>query len=807
MIRNYLKIGLRNLSKHLTISLINLTGLTLGMTSVIIIYLFVQDEVSYDKFHKESENIYRIAWFDENPQTRTPHPMAEAMVKDFPEVEDAVSLSPIFGSGTSRLTVWIKNPNNNLRFDESGILAVDSTFFKVFSFPLVKGNVNKVLRQPGKLLISESMALKYFGDGEAVGQLLEINEEGSFMEVEGVFKDIPDNSHFHFDFLLGYVTMKGIMGPESQFFTWADFGHFNYIRLRPDANPKTIEAGLLEWSSTYLNWDAETITNMARANTQFKLQPITDIHLQSNIHWELESNGNLSYVYIMSAAGLIILIIACFNFINLTTAKSSDRANEVGIRKTLGARKMQLILQFLSETMIMALIAGMFAAVLSEQLLPAFNVLTGKNLQIDLLGMNPIVIGIVGLSITIGLMAGIFPAFYLSQITPIEIIGGKFYKTAKGKFFWKLLVGLQFTLTIFLLSGSFVIYKQLNFLQSKALGFNQEEVVLIPVKNSQTPTRLESLRTELMRIPGVVSVAGASNTPGEQFNRNPMFLKENNQNTISISEMRVDYDIFKTLNLQLVEGRAFSKEFGTDSATTFILNQTAAQQLSPNEPIIGKLVILDADGTMMEGTVIGVVKDFNYMSLHKAIDPLAMQILPWYNTIIVRISTTEFATTIDEIHTIWKKFEPNHAFDFTFLNDKIEAQYGNEQKMGRVFSIFSTIAIMLSCLGIFGLATLSFSQRTKEVGIRKILGASIIRIMWLLINDFSWIILLAIGLAIPASIYVMSDWLTNFTYRIQIGLWPLLTSAGLTVLVAWVTIGYLTWSVASENPVVSLRDE
>ena len=807
MLLNYIKIGLRNLSKHLSLSLINLIGLTLGMASVIIIYLFVQNELSYDKFHQDVDNIYRVAWFSDNPQTRTPHPLAEAMIRDFPEVESAVSLTPIYGPGLTKQSLWIKNPKNNLKYDETEILAVDSLFFDVFSFQLISGNKEQVLREPGRVLISERMAEKYFADEDAVGQMLEVNKEGQFIEVEGIFKDVPDNSHFHFDFLISYVTTKSMMGPDNPFFFWDDFGHYNYVKFKPGANVQSIEAGLMDWVSVYLDLDEQALGNLARNNSFLGLQPLKDIHLKSDIRWELENNGNISYIYIMLTAGLIILIIACFNFINLTTAKSADRANEVGVRKTLGAKKSQLATQFLSETILLSLIASLLAALLVELLLPSFNILTGKQLQFDSLSNGLVIPGLIGLGVLIGIIAGSFPSFYLSQITPIQVIGGKFSKTAKGKLFWKLLVGLQFTLTMFLLAGSFVIFKQLNFLQSKDLGFNKEEVVLVPVKNSNTRNQIETVTTELLNIPGISSVAGSSNVPGKQFNQNPMFLTEERQNILNVSEMRVDWDIFNALDLRLVEGRAFSQKHGTDSAETFVLNETAARQLSPNESIIGKLVILDADGTLMEGTVIGVVKDFNFESLHRPVGPLAIQLLPFYNTMLIRVNTAQLPETIDGIKATWQKFEPNNTFSYSFLNERISAQYGNEKKMGTVFGIFSAIAITLSCLGMFGLATLSFVQRTKEVGVRKVLGASILGIMLLLVADFSWIIILAIVVAIPTSMYIMSEWLTNFSYRITIGLWPMASAALVTILVAWGTISYLTWTTAQKNPVVSLRDE
>ena len=806
MIRNYLKVAARNLLSNKVFTLINILGLSFGIASVILIILFIKDEMSYDRFHEDAAHIYRIDWYSQDPQTRVPHPMAQALVRDFPEVRSAVSLSPLWGPGLTRQTFSVANPEKDIRYDETGVLSVDSTFFDVFSFEVIRGDGQAALRKPNMALLTESAAVKYFGNDDPVGKMLTINGGQVALEVGAVLKDVPANSHFHFDVLISYVTTKLYSNPNSQFYSWADFGHFNYVRLIPEADSEQLQEKLIPWAAGYLNWDSDVLERIATQNMYFQLTPITDIHLHSRIRWELEQNGNIEYVYIMSAAALFILIIACVNFMNLTTARSMDRAREIGIRKSLGAFRSQVSLQFLSESLLVSLIAMIIAGFLIEITRPMFNNITGKSLQLNYLGEPWILALLLGVGVTVGILSGLYPSIYMSRIKPALILKGSYGSQPKGRILRKSLVVTQFIISVILISGSLVIFTQLQYLKNMDLGFKKEEVIVVPFKNQLLPAQFESIRTEMKKIPGVVDISAASNIPGRAYNQNPVYLPEDIQTSINSKEMIVHYDIFSTLGIELAQGRLFSRENPADLDNSLVVNEALVRQLNIEEPI-GAEITWDRDGPLFEGTIIGVVSDFNYQSLHQPIRPLLFKLEPLYNHMVIRVATEDFQNVISGISQTWKKFEQNFGFEYTFLDEDLNLQYKTEDRMGMVFGGFSFIAIILASVGLFGLASLNFAHRTREIGVRKVMGASLTRILFLLLVDFTKLILAAVIIGIPLAWLIMNNWLANFTFKIDLN--PLFfAGAGLlTLLIAWVTLTYLTVRTATANPVDALRTE
>lgn len=522
MLRSHLLISIRNLLKNRVYTLINVVGLTVGIASVIMILLYVQDELSYDRYDPETDNIYRIYWQSGNPQTRTPHPMAQALAKDFPEVTSAVTLSPIWGPGLTQQSFSVKNLEKDIQYNEKDILSVDSTFFEVFPLKIIKGNKKTVLKAPGKLLLSQSAAYKYFGDEDPIGKHLAFNGDENLIEIEGVYEDMPRQSHFHAMALVSYVHMKTFEDPESAYYTWADFGHFNYIKLRPDADPKKLESQLLSWASQYINASDEVIQRIIQNKEGFRLQNIREIHLKSHLMWELEPNSNIEYVYIMMAAAFLILTIAVINFMNLTTAKSAERAKEIGVRRTLGAFKRQLSFQFIGESLLVALFSMILAGLAVEISLPYFNLLSGKELEINFLHNPSIVATILGIGVITGVLAGLYPSAVLSSINPVQILKGKFVTSKGGNLFSQILVVFQFTMAIILISGTVIILNQMNFIQHKNLGFAKDATILIPVRDGNMRRNFETLQNELRNVAGVEEVGASSNVPGSQFNQNPI---------------------------------------------------------------------------------------------------------------------------------------------------------------------------------------------------------------------------------------------------------------------------------------------
>lgn len=806
MLKSYLLITLRNLLKNRVYTLINVVGLTVGIASVILILLYVQDEIGYDRYDPQTANIYRIYWQSGDPQTRTPHPMAQALVKDFPEVISAVTLSPIWGPGLTKQSFSVRNLEKDIQYNEKNILSVDSTFFDVFPLKIIKGNKNKVLRTPGKLMLSQSAANKYFGDEDPIGKFLAINDDANLIEIEGVYEDIPRQSHFHASALVSYVHMKTYEDPESAYYTWADFGHFNYIKLRPDADPKKLESQLLPWAGQYINVSDEDMRRIIQNKEGFRLQNIRDIHLKSHLRWELEPNGNIEYVYIMTAAAFLILIIAAINFMNLTTAKSAERAKEIGVRRTLGAVKKQLSVQFIGESLLVALFSTLLAGLALEISLPYFNFLSGKELQIDLLHNPILVVTILGIGIVTGILSGLYPSVILSSINPVQVLKGKFVTSKKGNMFSQLLVVFQFTVAIILISGTVVILDQMNFIQNKNLGFTKDATILIPIRDREMRQNFETLQNEIKNVPGVVQVGASSNVPGTQFNQNPIHSINDPQHNVDASQMYVDYDLIKTLGLEVVEGRGFDRSFPGDTANAYIVNEAAVRELQLKDPI-GKEIVLEEDENQSRGTIVGVVKDFNYQSLHQPVRPVIMQRLPYYNTVLIRLNSEDVPRTIANVKSVWEKFDNNSGFEYSFLEDNINSQYASENKMGAVFALFAGIAIIISCMGLFGLASLNFAQRKKEVGIRKVLGAPTGLLLVRLVKSYSKLIVTSTLLAVPVAWWVMSDWLNNFVFKIEINIWIFLLTGMGALLIAWITIGYLTFHTASLNPVDTLKEE
>lgn len=806
MLRNYLTIALRNLLKNRGYSLINIFGLSVGLSAIIFILLYVQDELSYDRYHPDTEYIYRIYWQSGNPQTRTPHPMAQALVADFPEVVGAVSLSPIWGPGLTRQSFSVRNLEKDIRYNEKDILSVDSTFFDVFPLKVINGNRDKLLRTPGKMILSQSAAKKYFGNDDPIGKFLAINDDENLIQVEGVYEDFPVQSHFHATDLVSYVHMKTHEDPRSAYYTWADFGHFNYIKLRPDASPEKLESQLLAWAANYINASDEVIRRVVQNKEGFRLQNIRDIHLKSHLLWELEANSDIEYVYIMTAAAFLILLIATINFLNLTTAKSTERAKEIGVRRTLGALKQQLSFQFIGESLLITTFSVVMAGLAVEIILPYFNSLSGKNLNINLTQNGSLVIGILFIGLLIGFIGGLYPSRVLSSINAVQILKGKFVTSKSGSKLSQVLVIFQFAVAIVLISSTIIIMNQLDFIQNKNLGFIKDATVLVPIRQWEMRRHFETVQTELLKVPGVASVGAASNVPGSQFNQDPLYRAEDPDHEINVFQMYVDYDLISTLGLEVIEGRGFDRAFPGDTANRFILNESAVHELGLKDPI-GKEVVVELDNQPYKGPVVGVVKDFHFQSLHQPIRPVIMQRLPYYNTVVIRLNTGNFAEAISAIEATWEKFDDGFAFEYSFLEDTIGSQYKSENRMGVVFGIFATVAIVISCLGLFGLASLNFAQRRKEVGIRKVLGAPMLSLLTHLVNNYSKLVLTSTILAVPIAWWMMHSWLNHFVYKVDISLLTFLLTGLATLLIAWLTIGYLTIRTASLNPVETLKEE
>jgi len=805
MYTNFFKIYFRRLLRTRTFSLINILGLVVGTASAIFIWIYLQDELSYDQFHKDAGNIYRIAALTDNPQTRTPHPMAQAMVRDFPEVMEAVSFSPLYGPGLSKQDIILGNPERDVIFQEPDGYAVDTTFFKVFDFELTVGNEQEALKQVGGLIISEQLAKKLFPDENPLGKVLQYGTEKHPMIVSGVMKDVPEASHFHPNFMISYVTLKHFY-PSNPWMQWEDYGHFNYVKLVSGADAKVLEQKIPEWLHNSGHMSDEFYESFASGTNRFGLQPLTDIHLTSHIRWELEANGNVIYIYILMAAIAFILVIVAINFINLTTARAFERAREIGVRRSLGADRYVLSGNFILENVFTCLIALVLAFGLCTLLLPNYNQLTDKSFAFATLFTSEVILFALAFALLIGFVSGLFPAFTALGIKVTEILKGKLGSTQKGVNLRKALVAVQFSVSAVLIFGSIVLVMQVNYLMSRPLGYN-DQLLAVNLKSDAVNDRVEALKSEIRNVKGVKAVGAVSNLPGGQFNQNALYSLRNPDLDVDVSQIAGDFQVNEPLGLELVAGDWFEKPSEDDSLMSFVINETAVAELGLKHPV-GEKVYWDDDHQYGPGRIIGVVKDFHFQSLHVPIQPLLITCsYDDLSYMLVSLSGDNWQEATKQIEIIYSSFDNEFGFEAFFLDQKNQQLYEGEQRSLRIFNVFAGIALGLAGIGLLGLAYLIIIQRTKEIGIRKILGATVSGLV--MKENFTFLKLILIGLVVglPAAYLIMQEWLAGFAYRVDVGFGAYLVTIAAISLIAILSVTIAVLRTVLANPSEALRYE
>ena len=803
MIRNYLKTGWRNIEKNKGTSAVNIAGLALGIASVIMIMLYVSDELSYDRFNKKADRIVRVVFNanvngEEMKEAVVMAPVAQTLKNDLPEVVDA-----------TRLT---KSYNNRLEYNgsyygQSSLGYVDPNFFDVFTLPITSGNKNNPLNTPNSVVISESLAKNIFGNSDPVGKTITVTNRSEQLNVSAVMQDIPENSHFHFDLLvstLGYAQAKKTSWMESDFFT--------YLVLKEGVPISEVEAKLPAINKKYMGPQMMDAIGMSYEEFQkdnsigLFLQPLTDIHLHSDFSdaTTLEQGGDIKYIYIFSAIAIFMLVIACINFMNLATASASKRSKEIGIRKVLGSNKNQLIYQFLAEAFISTMIATILAIILFAITLPFFNQLAGKAIEFSSLLKPVYLLSLFSLIFLITILAGSYPAFYLSSFNPLNALKSKFSGNGKSSGIRSGLVIFQFVISAGLILATLVVREQMNYIQNKDLGYEKDQ--LLVVRNTYLLENNEdNFIQEIENDPRVAIVTHSAFVPAGESDNEVGGIFQNGEFLRRMYFYNVDENYIPTMGMKLLQGRNFSDEFGNES-NKVIINEKAAEILGFGKDAVGKTFQRDTKEGPRDITVIGVIKNFNWKSLHQEIEPLILKRNP-YGGIIIRSKTANMSGIIENLDIIWNQLNPKEALDYSVLDDSFKHTYLKERKMGTIITIFALLTIIVACLGLFGLITFTAQQRFKEIGIRKVLGSSATQIVALLSKDFIKLVGISFIIAFPLSNYLMNKWLQDFAYRIDIQWWLFLLAALITMGIAFLTIGFKSLKAAMTNPIKSLKTE
>lgn len=807
MLGNYFKIALRNLLKYKSFSLINIIGLAIGLAACLTIMVIVEDELSFDKHHEKAENIYRIAVKGRMGEiifnmAVSAHPTAAAAKNDFPEVLESVRID---NSGDMLIRY------NDLVYNENSFLWADSTIFNVFTIPLLQGDKDKALNRPHTIVLSEKAARKFFGKKNPVGENLEF-ENGQLYEVTGVYEDFPINSHFQADFIASIISWDNI---NSDF--WLSHNLYTYIVVQEGTNIKEFEEKL---NNHFLKkYIGPTLTNLMNTNLEelaasgnglfYSLQPLLDIHLHSHLEWEIGGNGNILYIYVFSAIAVFVLIIAVINFVNLTTARSGMRAKEVGMRKVLGSSRTQLIYQFLTESVIVSFIAMAFALLILELSVPLVTTIINKAVTVSYFDAWYKLPVLVSLALLIGLAAGAYPALILSGFKPIKILRTAFTKGSGRHSLRNTLVVVQFAASIVLVIGTIIIYNQLNYMQNKNLGFNKDHVIVIK-REWSLEDRRDAFKNEIYKNPNIVKASASNGIMGGDLSNSAFRMSYDSPDIINIiSRLQTDYDFLDTYQFELTKGRFFSREFKSDSSAV-VLTEGAVKQLGIADDPLGKQIV--AGGRTPDEdiyfTIIGVVKDFHYQTFEQPIRPLLFVLgTGQMGNMSIRVTPHNITQTISKINKSWSKFTNGKPFEYFFFDENFDRLFSQEIAISQLTSLFSLLAIFIACLGLYGLALFTTQQKTKEIGIRKAMGASVGNIVLMLSKEFTKWVIFANLIAWPLAYYLMNEWLTNFAFRIEINYLYFAAAGIIALLIAWLTVSYLSYRAASMNPVKSLRYE
>ncbi len=800
MLKNYLKVTLRNIVKQKIYSVITVVGLAVGITCCLLIMLYVKQELSYDTFYPHADKVYRIGHRIIRPtrtdiSAATPSPVAPVLEEEYPEIEYITRIyfdsQVLFEYGDKKIY-------------EENVIYADPDFFDVFPFKVVKGDPSRLLNTPQSMAITVSMAKKYFGDEDPVGKVFRVNKEFDSV-VTGLIEDIPVNSHYHFDFVISFLAKN-----EQNFGTylnlWTGFTTlYTYAVLPGNLDIKEFEnriAGLI----------ARHTEKRPGVERELFLQPVRSIHLHSHLEDEIEANNFVSNLIILSTIAFFILIIACINYMNLATAQSARRAREVGMRKVLGAQRFQLVKQFMGESILLTLIALFISLATVELLLPAFSSLVGKPVDFDY-GKNLVFLGVFFLlAMFVGIVSSLYPALFLSRHQPIKTLKGmkESFKASLGQLFFKRsLVVLQFVVSILLIVCTLMIGQQLRYIRNAALGFDKDYMVEVPIQSETGRKQYESIKHELLRHPGVIGAAACLRAPISgnviiTFGRPEGASKEQ---AFHIYHNFVDMDYIDNFGIEMVAGREFSKEYSTDLKEAFIVNEATVRKsgFSSAEEALNKRFLT---GLGIQGTIIGVMKDHHISSFHEEIEPMVLSYdSEYFWEMDVKIRSTNIPATLASIEKTFNEFDPGYPFTYSFLDENIQSLYQGEEQTGKIIRTFSIIAILIACLGLFGLAAFAAEKRTKEIGIRKVMGATSSRIIWLLSAEFTKWVLLANIIAWPVAYYAMNKWLEGFAYRTQIVVWPFILGAVFAFAIALVTVSYQAVKSALTDPVESLRYE
>jgi len=801
MFKSYLKTTLRNIKKHFGYSLINIMGLAIGMACCILILLFVFDELSYDKFHENHDRIYRVTrqWLNEDGAVslhlgQVAPPVAPLLENDFPEIVHAIRIIGADGLLIGR--------NGNF-FEEPRFFFAEENIFNVFSYEMIAGDPATALRDPMTIVLSEDMAQKYFGSENPLGQSITIkaNPVKVDLTVSGVIKNMPHNSHFHADLLGSFKTYEAVSG-EYEMRNWSSNNYNTYILLEENYDISRLESQLDPFIDRHMSQGTSN-------RTKLQLQKMTDIHLYSHLDSEIEANSDITYVYIFSIIAFFVLLIACINFMNLATARSSGRAKEVGLRKVVGAQRSQLIRQFLGESIVTAVISLLIGIVLVFLMLPKFNQFVGRSLSFNLASNISLVFLLLLFAAFVGILSGIYPALFLSTFKPVRVLKGKLDIGKKGFSFRTVLVVFQFTISIVLIICVSVVSGQLSYMQTRNLGFDKEHVVVLP-SSPAIVRNLDSFKSRLLLNASILNISAAKRVPSgrllDSSGASVLSGETSQPITFRIANLLVDHDYIPTFKMEMAAGRNFSREITTDSRKAFILNETAIRKIGWKTP--EEAIDKGFKYGGRTGQIIGVVKDFHFESLHQEISPIVLFISSArLSQISIRINSINIPQTMAFLQDIWSEMRPEYPFSYYFIDENFDQLYKSEENLSRTFSYFAFLSIFIGCLGLFGLASYTAERRTKEIAVRKVLGASSGGLVVLLSKEFSKWILVANVIAWPIGYLVMSRWLQDFAYRSGIPFGSFVLAGGLAWAIAFFTVSFQTIKASIADPVSSLKYE